>query len=54
MNILCLGVGFFVGAIFAILILSLCAAAKRAERKMAVNRNFHLAEYREQAMGNER
>ena len=53
MNILCLGVGVFVGTVFGVLLLSLCVAAKRGEeREMSVSKNFHFTESRQQDIGN--
>ena len=49
MNILCLGIGFFVGSIFGVLLLSLCVAAKMGnEKEMSMYKNFHLTESRQQ------
>jgi len=53
-NILYLGVAFFVGVISGVLFLSLCIAAKTAERKIPVSKNFHLAECRRQDSGHGR
>ena len=43
MNILWLAVGFFVGSIFGILLLSLCVASKmREEKEMSIYKIFNL------------
>ena len=52
MNILCLGIGFFVGSIFGVLLLSLCVAAKMGnEKEMSIFKNCHLTGSRQQGTG---
>ena len=52
MNILCLSVGFFVGTIFGVLLLSFCVAAKKGdERGMSLSKNCHFTESPQQDTG---